>query len=54
MKDKMAAFDASYAALRDAVLEMPTGDPDDLAVRNTVNHIQSFLASHDRLNVRAL
>jgi hypothetical protein len=41
----MDDFNDSYAALRDAVLEMPTGDPEDPAVRFAVNHIQSFVAS---------
>jgi hypothetical protein len=41
----MADFDAGYAALRDAVLEMPTGDPEDPAVRDAVKYIQSLLAS---------
>ena len=41
----MEEFDADYAALRNAVLEMPTGDPLDPAVRAATNHIQSLLAS---------
>jgi len=41
----MADFDATYAALRDAVLEMPAGDLEDLTVRNAANHIQSLAAS---------
>jgi hypothetical protein len=43
--DKMADFDASYAALRDAVLEIPASDPEDPAVCNAVKHIQSLVAS---------
>jgi hypothetical protein len=38
-------------ALRDAVLEMPTGDPEDPAVRNAVNRIQSLLASEYLIEV---
>jgi hypothetical protein len=45
MKDKMADFDATYAVLRDIVLEMPSGDPEDPMIRTAVNHIQSFVAS---------
>ena len=41
----MSEVDAGFAALRDAVLEMPIGDPEDPVVRNAVNHIQSLLAS---------
>jgi hypothetical protein len=43
--DIMDDFDGTYAALRDAVLEMPTGDPEDPVVRDAVSHIQSLLAS---------
>jgi len=49
----MADFDAAYAALRDAVLEMPTGDPEDPAVRNAMNHIQSFVASEYLVEVES-
>jgi hypothetical protein len=38
-------LDSTYAALRDAVLEMPTGNPEDPAVRSAVNRILSLLAS---------
>lgn len=37
--------DSMYAVLRDAVLEMPTGDPEDPAVRGAVNHILSLVAA---------
>ncbi len=39
----MDDFNSTYAALRDAVVEMPTGD--DPAVRAVVLNIQSWLAS---------
>lgn len=44
-RDKMEDFDATYANLRDAVLEMPTGDQEDPAVSMAVKHIQSLVAS---------
>jgi hypothetical protein len=44
-------LDPTYAALRDAVVEMPTGDPEDPAVRNAVNRIQSLLASEYLIEV---
>jgi hypothetical protein len=44
-------LDTTYAALRDAVVEMPTGDPEDPAVRNAVNRIRSLLASEYLIEV---
>jgi hypothetical protein len=48
--DKMD-FDAMYAVLRDVVLEIPAGDPEEPAIRTAVNHIQSFVASEYMVEV---
>jgi hypothetical protein len=41
----MDNVDSTYAALRDATLEMPAGDPEDPEVRGAVNYILSMVAS---------
>lgn len=43
--------DSTYAVLRDAVLEIPTGDSEDPVIRSAVNHIQSFVASEYMVEV---